>query len=77
MKYNAMKSEMEKAVVGLKNNYIKNLSLRSSTGTVLLNFQFTVIYIIFCILSKLKHKYTFWVNAYAYVLFLCPYCFTE
>ncbi|VVC40224.1 Hypothetical protein CINCED_3A014019 [Cinara cedri] len=34
VKYNAMKSEMEKAVVGLKNNYIKNLSLRSSTGTL-------------------------------------------
>lgn len=32
LKYNFMKSEMEKAVVSLKNNYIKNLSLRSSTG---------------------------------------------
>jgi len=32
IKYNAMKSEMEKAVTTLKNNYIKNLSLRSSTG---------------------------------------------
>lgn len=31
-KFNSMKSEMEKAVVALKNNYIKNLSLRSSTG---------------------------------------------
>lgn len=32
LKYSFMKSEMEKAVVSLKNNYIKNLSLRSSTG---------------------------------------------
>lgn len=31
-----MKSEMEKAVVALKNNYIKNLSLRSSTGMPIL-----------------------------------------
>lgn len=42
LKYNVMISEMEKAVVGLKNNYIKNLSLRSSTGTSL-NFQFTIL----------------------------------
>ncbi|XP_025208363.1 ribosome-recycling factor, mitochondrial [Melanaphis sacchari] len=33
-KYNAMKTEMEKAVAALKNNYIKNLSLRSSTGAL-------------------------------------------
>lgn len=32
LKYNNMKSDMEKAVIALKNNYIKNLSLRSSTG---------------------------------------------
>lgn len=34
LKYNAMKTEMEKAVAALKNNYIKNLSLRSSTGAL-------------------------------------------
>ncbi|XP_050421803.1 ribosome-recycling factor, mitochondrial [Adelges cooleyi] len=34
LKFNNMKSEMEKAVVNLKNNYIKNLSLRSSTGAL-------------------------------------------
>ncbi|XP_015365535.1 PREDICTED: ribosome-recycling factor, mitochondrial isoform X2 [Diuraphis noxia] len=33
-KFNTMKAEMEKAVVALKNNYIKNLSLRSSTGAL-------------------------------------------
>jgi ribosome recycling factor len=33
-KYNTMKTEMEKAVAALKNNYIKNLSLRSSTVAV-------------------------------------------
>ncbi|XP_060869007.1 ribosome-recycling factor, mitochondrial [Metopolophium dirhodum] len=33
-KYNTMKTEMEKAVAALKNNYIKNLSLRSSTGAL-------------------------------------------
>lgn len=27
-----MKSDMEKVVITLKSNYIKNLSLRSSTG---------------------------------------------
>lgn len=32
IKYDALKSDMEKAVATLKNNYIKNLSLRSSTG---------------------------------------------
>lgn len=32
LKFSAMKSEMENSVVALKNNYIKNLSLRSSTG---------------------------------------------
>lgn len=36
VKYDTMKSEMEKAVITLKNNYIKNLSLRSSTGIPLL-----------------------------------------
>lgn len=32
LKYSNMKSEMEKSVMMLKQNYIKNLSLRSSTG---------------------------------------------
>ncbi|XP_025417015.1 ribosome-recycling factor, mitochondrial [Sipha flava] len=34
LNYNVMKTEMEKAVVSLKNSYIKNLSLRSSTGAL-------------------------------------------
>ncbi|XP_050542427.1 ribosome-recycling factor, mitochondrial [Daktulosphaira vitifoliae] len=34
LKYNSLKSEMEKAVSNLKNNYVKNLSLRSSTGAL-------------------------------------------
>lgn len=44
IKYNVMKSEMEKCVVSLKNNYIKNLSLRSSTG--IYNISHNYLYIL-------------------------------
>jgi hypothetical protein len=40
LNYNVMKTEMEKAVVSLKNSYIKNLSLRSSTGKTYASFFF-------------------------------------